>query len=160
MEGNEINDVAPTSLGHIIGQKSVVEQVAVAVEAAFAGRQEVRLGLADRASGHGQVGQWPVIIADEMAAHLHEVLGQSVASPADLNGLLLTARDRDVIHIDEAHELEKPIRRVSISRSIRGGSFSRAAGADEARRASRWPISRCCCPRPTSTPCSSRFGIA
>ena len=35
-QANEINDVSPTSLNHIIGQKSVVEQVRVAIEAAFA----------------------------------------------------------------------------------------------------------------------------
>ena len=106
MEGNEINDVAPTSLGHIIGQKSVVAQVAVAVEAAFADGKKFDSALLIGPPGTGKSAVARVI-ADEMAAHLHEVLGQSVASPADLNGLLLTARDRDVIHIDEAHELDK-----------------------------------------------------
>ena len=47
------------------------------------------------------------VIAAEMAVELHEVLGQSIGSPADLNSLLLTAKDKDVIHIDEAHELDK-----------------------------------------------------
>jgi Holliday junction DNA helicase RuvB len=42
-----------------------------------------------------------------MASTLRQVLGQSIASRADLNSLLLAARDRDVIHIDEAHELPK-----------------------------------------------------
>src|SRR4051812_37975093 len=32
----EINDVAPTSLSHLVGQRGVVDQVAVAIEAAFA----------------------------------------------------------------------------------------------------------------------------
>ena len=106
MESNEINDVAPTSLGHIIGQKSVVAQVAVAVEAAFADGKKFDSALLIGPPGTGKSAVARVI-ADEMAAQLHEVLGQSVASPADLNGLLLTARDRDVIHIDEAHELDK-----------------------------------------------------
>jgi hypothetical protein len=34
MEPNEINDVSPTSLGHLIGQRGVVEQVRVALDAA------------------------------------------------------------------------------------------------------------------------------
>ena len=34
MESNEINDVAPTSLAHLIGQRSVVEQVRVALDSA------------------------------------------------------------------------------------------------------------------------------
>jgi len=47
------------------------------------------------------------IIACEMATDFHEVLGQSIAAPADLNALLLAAREKSVVHIDEAHELRK-----------------------------------------------------
>ena len=43
-----------------------------------------------------------------MASNFHEVLGQSIQRPADLNELLLSAEDGDVIHIDEAHEMAKP----------------------------------------------------
>ena len=32
----DINDIGPSSLNHLIGQRSVVEQVRVALEAAFA----------------------------------------------------------------------------------------------------------------------------
>jgi holliday junction DNA helicase RuvB len=42
-----------------------------------------------------------------MCSDFHEVLGQSVASPADFNALLLGAKERDVVLIDEAHELER-----------------------------------------------------
>jgi holliday junction DNA helicase RuvB len=42
-----------------------------------------------------------------MASDFHEVLGQSVNSPAGFNALLLRAQDKDVILIDEAHELDK-----------------------------------------------------
>ena len=106
MESNESNDVAPTALSHIIGQKSAVAQVAVALEAAFADGKKFDSALLIEPPGVGKSAMVRVI-ADEMAAQLHEVLGQSVASPADLNGLLLTAKNRDVIHIDEAHELDK-----------------------------------------------------
>jgi len=47
------------------------------------------------------------IIAAEMAADLHEVLGQSITCAADLNALLLAAKDKDVVHLDEAHELDR-----------------------------------------------------
>ena len=49
------------------------------------------------------------IIAQEMAAGFHEVLGQSIKDVADLNTLLLAAKNKDVIHIDEAHELAKEL---------------------------------------------------
>jgi Holliday junction DNA helicase RuvB len=42
-----------------------------------------------------------------MATDFHEVIGQCIASPADLNAFLLTAKERAVCHIDEAHELRK-----------------------------------------------------
>ena len=37
-----------------------------------------------------------------MASEFHEVLGQALESPADLNALLLGAKDRDVVFVDEA----------------------------------------------------------
>ncbi len=42
-----------------------------------------------------------------MATEFHEVLGQSIASPSDLNAVLLQAKDKSVVHIDEAHQLRK-----------------------------------------------------
>src|SRR6185295_19437316 len=36
-----------------------------------------------------------------------EVLGQAIQSPADFNALLLGAKDKDIVFIDEVHELEK-----------------------------------------------------
>jgi len=49
------------------------------------------------------------VIAAEMATDFYEVLGQTIATSADLNALLLQAEDKAVVHIDEAHELPKPI---------------------------------------------------
>jgi Holliday junction DNA helicase RuvB len=43
-----------------------------------------------------------------MATNLHEVLGQAIKTPADLHALLLSAKARDIVHIDECHELGKP----------------------------------------------------
>ena len=57
----EINDVAPTSLGHIIGQSGVVAQVSVALDAAFADN-----GAA--AEGHGVVALGTVADADFLIA--------------------------------------------------------------------------------------------
>jgi Holliday junction DNA helicase RuvB len=47
------------------------------------------------------------VIAAEMCSDFHEVLGQAIQSPADFNALLLGAKDKDIVFIDEVHELEK-----------------------------------------------------
>jgi Holliday junction DNA helicase RuvB len=51
--------------------------------------------------------QLAAVIACEMAAELHEVLGQSIRAPADLNAVLLAAGDRQVVHFDEVHEMKR-----------------------------------------------------
>jgi Holliday junction DNA helicase RuvB len=96
----------PTSLAHLIGQRGVVAQVEVALDAAQmdGGRFDHSLLVGPPGLGKSALAR---VIAAEMASELHEVLGQSVAGPADLNAVLLGARARDVIHIDECHELPK-----------------------------------------------------
>lgn len=106
MERHEISDVAPTSLSHLIGQRSVVEQVRVALDAAQQDAKKFDSALLTGPPGTGKT-QTAKVIAAEMGTDFHEVLGQSVSSPADFNALLLGAKDRDVVLIDEAHELEK-----------------------------------------------------
>src|SRR5262245_50221421 len=106
LQPSEINDVAPSSLNHIIGQKGVVEQTSVALDAAFVDNRKMDHCLLVGAPGLGKTAVAKVIAA-EMATEFQEVLGQSISSAADINALLLGAKDRSVIHIDEAHELRK-----------------------------------------------------
>lgn len=105
-EHQEINDVAPSSLKHIVGQKSVVAQVQVAIEAAFADQKKFDHALLVGGPGLGKT-QTAKIIAAEMASECHEAIGQSVAYISDLNALLLAARERDIVFLDECHELDK-----------------------------------------------------
>lgn len=105
-QSNEVNDVKPTSLKHLVGQRSVIEQVSVALDAAFADDTPFPTALLVGPPGLGKSAVANVI-AQEMATGFHEVLGQAITCPADLNALLLTAKDKDVVHIDECHELKK-----------------------------------------------------
>src|SRR3954452_21105312 len=106
MDRHEINDMAPPSLSHIVGSKAVVEQVRVALDAAHQDGKKFDHALLVGPPGCGKT-QTAKVVAQEMAADFHEVLGQAIQTPADLNALLLGARDRDVILVDEAHELDR-----------------------------------------------------
>jgi Holliday junction DNA helicase RuvB len=108
---NEIGDVKPTSMKHLIGQKGVLDQVTVALDAAFADGKKFDHALLVGPPGLGK-SQTAFVVAQEMATGFHEVLGQSIACPADLNALLLGAQERDIIHIDEAHELDREYQTV------------------------------------------------
>jgi Holliday junction DNA helicase RuvB len=102
----ELNDVSPCSLAHLIGQRGVVEQVKVALDAAQQDGRKVDHALLVGPPGCGKT-QCAKVIAAEMAAEYHEVLGQAIRGSADLNALLLVAKERDVVLVDEAHELPK-----------------------------------------------------
>jgi len=115
---NEINDISPSSLKHIIGQKSVVAQVSVGLEAAFADGKKFDHSLLVGPPGIGKT-QMASVIAQEIAAEFHEILGQSIKNAGDLNAVLLATKDRDIIHIDECHELKKEFQ-TSLYRAIEG----------------------------------------
>src|SRR5271157_4667066 len=102
----EINDVSPSSLSHIVGQSSVIAQIAVALEAAFADAKKMDDCLLVGGPGLGKT-QVAKVIAAELASDCHEVLGQAIQSSADLNAVLLAAKDKDVVFFDECHELPK-----------------------------------------------------
>ena len=103
---HEVNDIKPSSLSHIVGQRSVVDQVRVALDACFQDNRRMDHCLLVGPPGLGK-SALANIVAQEMATEFHEVLGQSIVTPADLNALLLLAKEKSVIHIDEAHELKK-----------------------------------------------------
>ena len=56
-------------------------------------------------------------IAQEKATELHEILGQSVKAPGDLNAVLLAVKDQHVVHIDECHEMKKEFQ-TSLYRAV------------------------------------------
>jgi Holliday junction DNA helicase RuvB len=101
----DLADAAPVSLADLIGQPGVTDQVRVALEAARHDDKKFDHALLVGPPGCGKT-QTAKMIAAEMGGRYQEVLAQAVLSPADLNALLLAARDKDVILVDEAHEME------------------------------------------------------
>ena len=105
----DVNACRPSSISHISGQKSVVDQVTVGLDAAQqdARRFDHALFLGPPGCGKTSIAH---VIAEEMAAPFIEVLGQSIRNLADLNALLLSAKeDRTIIFIDESAELDKSL---------------------------------------------------
>lgn len=103
----DINDSRPTSIHHIVGQRSVVEQVKVALDAAQQDGRRFDHALLVGGAGLGKT-QVAQLIGQEMQTNFHDLLGQSITNIADLNAILLAAEDRAVVFVDEAHELAKP----------------------------------------------------
>ena len=110
-KATEVNDVAPTSVAHIVGQQGVVEQVKVALDAAFEDGRRFDHSLLVGPPGVGK-SALATVVAQEMACPFHEVLGQSIGNVGDLNALLLQASDKCVVHLDECHELDRRLQTV------------------------------------------------
>ena len=108
MCNKEINDSQPSSVSHLIGNRGVTSQVKVALDAAFADNHRYAHSLMIGPPGLGK-STLASVIAQEMAVPFHEVLGQNLRSPGDLNSLLLQAEDKAIIHIDEVHEASTTI---------------------------------------------------
>jgi holliday junction DNA helicase RuvB len=103
MCNKEINDVQPTSLSHLIGNRGVTNQVKVAMDAAFEDDHRFPHAVMVGPPGMGK-STLASVISKEMAVPFHEVLGQNLRNTGDLNSLLLQTEPRAIIHIDEVHE--------------------------------------------------------
>lgn len=104
----QVNDAAPSSLSHLVGQQAVIAQVRTAIDAAFEDNSRFDDALLVGPPGTGK-SQLASVIAQEMATDFVEVLGQSLTGIGDLNALLLAAADKTIIHVDECHELDKQL---------------------------------------------------
>jgi Holliday junction DNA helicase RuvB len=124
---SDFNSVQPTSLSHLIGNKGVIEQVTVALDAAFQDNRRFDHSLLIGPPGMGK-SSLASVISKEMAVPFHEVLGQNLRSPSDLNNLLLQIEDKGVVHIDEIHEAPQSIQTALLMATdkrqimVRGGT--------------------------------------
>lgn len=94
----------PPTLNHIVGQKIVVEQAQIALDAAFAENEPFPHALLVGPPGVGK-SLLAQVLAKEMASGLQEVLGQSLTSPSELHAVLLAATDKSIVFIDECEEM-------------------------------------------------------
>lgn len=97
----------PPTLQHVIGQKQVIDRLKVALEASFADNQPFPHTLLLGPPGLGKT-SLAKLCARELAAPFYEGLGQSLSTPAVLNGFLLKpTEDKAVLFIDECHSLNR-----------------------------------------------------
>src|SRR5580704_10314991 len=102
---NDISLVSPSSLNHIVGQRSVLDQITVALDAAQMDAKKFDHSLLVGPPGLGKT-MVAKVVACEMASDFHEVLGQSLKTPSDLNAVLLEAKEKSIVFVDEAHEMK------------------------------------------------------
>lgn len=101
---DDTNAAIPPTLSHVIGQRQVIEKLRIGVEAAWADSAPLDHVLLTGPAGTGK-SMLAKVIAAEMATEVVEAMGQSIASPQAVNGLLLSASSPNaIIFIDEIHE--------------------------------------------------------
>jgi Holliday junction DNA helicase RuvB len=112
-EPQEINLGAPPTLDHVVGQQRGVQQIRTAIDAIINDRAAAAAGSEPPALGHLLLAGPPgvgkstlsQIIARELGSQCHEELAQNLATPAQLQGLMMLADAGDVVFCDEIHEL-------------------------------------------------------
>ena len=102
----EDRDFRPKTLDEMVGQRDVIEQLNIALDAAKK-RQEV-LGhiLFDGPPGLGKT-TFATVIPKELGVHLEFASGPSLKAPKDIVPYLTNAAEKSVLFIDEIHRLPK-----------------------------------------------------
>ena len=122
---SDINDASPDSLDQLVGHEHAVEQIRVALHAARNDDRRFDHALLSGGPGLGK-SQICHVIGQEMGVRVHEVLGQSLTKPADLQAQLMELEDAEILHVDEAQEMPQRVqtalylaldkRRISVAR--------------------------------------------
>ncbi len=102
------DDLRPQSLKDFIGQKEVVANLEIFIQAA-----NERKAPLDHILFHGPPGLGKTTLAHLIARHLgtqlHRSSGPILKRPADLAGILTNLQPRDVLFIDEIHRLHRSV---------------------------------------------------
>ena len=99
-------ELLPTT-SHWIGQNAAIRRFKVALEASWNDGTKLPHMLFCGCPGTGKT-LLANLAAKEMGVELHERIAQVVNFPGALNGLLLQAKDKEIVLLDEIHELIPP----------------------------------------------------
>jgi Holliday junction DNA helicase RuvB len=98
----------PSMLSDFIGQKSLVENLKVSLEAAKKRKEPVEHTLLSGPPGLGKT-SLAHIIAHEMGTKITATSGPAIQRAGDLVGVLTNLEEGDVLFIDEIHRLSKTV---------------------------------------------------
>jgi len=98
----------PSKLDEFIGQKDVVENLRVSLEAAKKRREPLEHILLSGPPGLGKT-SLAHIIAHEMGTKITATSGPAIERAGDLIGILTNLEDGDILFIDEIHRLSKTV---------------------------------------------------
>lgn len=120
--------MVPT-INHFIGQESIVARFRVALEASWQDGARLPHMLLVGSGGLGKT-ELAHLAAREMAVKIHERLAQTLLNPGAVNALLLSADDKEIVFIDEIHELH-PTCQTTLYRAMEDGIVSVTARGNQ-----------------------------
>ena len=110
------------TISHWIGQDDAIRRFKVALEASWNDGTKLPHMLFCGSSGTGKT-LLANLAAKEMGVQLHERIAQVMNLPGALNGLLLQAGPKEIIFLDEIHELIPPAQTL-LYRAMEGQQIS------------------------------------
>ncbi|OPX17527.1 Holliday junction branch migration DNA helicase RuvB [candidate division WOR-3 bacterium 4484_100] len=110
LEGEEIYELTlrPKRLKEFVGQKGVVENLKVFIQAAKKRRESLEHILLFGPPGLGKT-TLAHIIAREMGVNIYPTSGPILERPFDLAGILSNLNQGDILFIDEVHRINKAV---------------------------------------------------
>jgi holliday junction DNA helicase RuvB len=112
----------PPTIDHFIGQHGVVARFRVALEAAWNDATRLPHMLLVGPPGVGKT-LLAHLAGREIGVTVHERLAQVVDSPGTLNGLLIGADAKEIVFLDEVHELDPDVQTL-LYRAMEGQRIS------------------------------------
>ena len=98
----------PSKLDDFIGQKALVENLKVSLQAALSRKEPIEHILLSGPPGLGKT-SLAHIIANEMRSKITATSGPAISKAGDLIGILTNLSDGDILFIDEIHRLSKTV---------------------------------------------------
>jgi Holliday junction DNA helicase RuvB len=98
----------PSKLEDFIGQKALVENLKVSIQAAKKRKEPIEHALLSGPPGLGKT-SLAHIIANEMGSKITATSGPAIGKAGDLIGILTNLANGDILFIDEIHRLSKTV---------------------------------------------------